>query len=127
MGGVSREFELTSTGQLHRAGRLDADEQRPEEHGHEEDRPGDDLQATSGRLDTIRVGQALSGDEPVAADPFGLQPEAPVPSCASTDGFDGDQGCRRQRGRTRRERGEFPALVTRQKNTGASSTSCALS
>ena len=72
MGGVGRKFELLSTHQLHRSGRLHADEQGPEEHCDEEYRPRDGFQQQQVRLDPAGAGQALPGDDPVVTDTFGL-------------------------------------------------------
>ena len=75
---------------LYRARRLHAYEQRPEEHGHEEYRARDGFQ--HGGSDSIRSALAKLWAATTQSSPMrsACNRKLPVPSCASSDGFDGD-------------------------------------
>ncbi len=68
VGCVGCELELAAAGQLYRAGRLDPDEQGPEEDGEEEHWAGYQLQGDHVGSGVICFSQALSGHDPGPAD-----------------------------------------------------------
>ena len=78
MRGIGRELELTTTSQLDRARRFDADEECPEEDRNQEDRPRNGFQEQQVGFDAIDVGQALGRHEPVLAGAHRLYPKTPT-------------------------------------------------
>jgi hypothetical protein len=106
---VSGELQLPAAGLLDRAKGLEADGQRAEEHGHQQQRGRRDLAAQQDRLGMPVLGQALACDDPPASGAPGGEPERASPddrghrpACAGPQPTG-------ERGGVRAERADVPA------------------